>query len=122
MFETGIVTVVLGQPATCGFCPDGVWQPDPLDLTLLMPAGSWQVGPDALYCNNQFSDVRSFNVCLCPFLRCFFFPAKSFLARCLFRASPCVVRGFDNTRKMRTDTALRLCEGDHWCCGQREKN
>lgn len=43
VFETGTVEVVLGQPATCGFCPDGVWQPwlgeqcDPLDPTLVLP-------------------------------------------------------------------------------------
>ena len=46
VFETGTVEVVLGQPATCGFCPDGVWQPwlgeqcDPLDPTLVLPDGS----------------------------------------------------------------------------------
>jgi hypothetical protein len=46
VYDSGTVEVVLGQPATCGFCPDGVWQPwlgeqcDPLDPSLTLPDGS----------------------------------------------------------------------------------
>jgi hypothetical protein len=45
-FETGNVDVIVGQPQTCGFCGDRVWQPwlgeqcDPLDPTLVLPDGS----------------------------------------------------------------------------------
>lgn len=138
VFETGTVEVVLGQPATCGFCPNGVWQPwlgeqcDPLDPTLVLPDGSpnpcclptcqWQtdvvcdqsnqcavrycaadgscqVGPTlSTATTSSATCARSMCACL-HFFAFFFFPAQSFLARCLFRASSCVVRGFQDTGK-----------------------
>lgn len=46
VFETGVVEVVVAEPASCGFCPDGIFQPwlgeacDPLDPLLVLPDGS----------------------------------------------------------------------------------